>query len=72
MAYATTWINLENIIQSETNKPVTKRQLLNEPTYLRYLVKLIETESREFPGGPVVRTSYSHCRGAEFNPWSGN
>ena len=26
----------------------------------------------EFPGGPVIRTLYSHCRGCGFNPWSGN
>ena len=26
----------------------------------------------EFPGGPVVRTLHSHCRGPGFDPWSGN
>ena len=26
---------------------------------------------REFPGGPVVRTPCSHCRGPRFNLWSG-
>ena len=25
-----------------------------------------------FPGGPVVKTLHSHCRGCEFNPWSEN
>ena len=26
----------------------------------------------KFPGGPVVRTRHSHCRGPGFDPWSGN
>ena len=26
---------------------------------------------REFRGGPAVRTLYFHCRGHEFNLWSG-
>ena len=30
-----------------------------------------EHGQREFPGGPVVRTLHSHCRGPGFNPWSG-
>ena len=25
----------------------------------------------DFPGGPVVKTPSSHCRGHEFQPWSG-
>ena len=29
-------------------------------------------EYGEFPGGPVVRTPHFHCRGPQFNPWSGN
>ena len=27
---------------------------------------------RDFPGGPVVGTLPSQCRGGRFNPWSGN
>ena len=27
---------------------------------------------RDFPGGPLVRTPRSHCRGHRFDPWSGN
>ena len=27
---------------------------------------------RDFPGGPLVKTSCSQCRGRGFNPWSGN
>ena len=30
------------------------------------------TQDREFPGGPVVRTSHSHCQGPGFKLWSGN
>ena len=26
----------------------------------------------DFPGGPVVKTQSSQCRGPGFNPWSGN
>ena len=26
----------------------------------------------EFPGSPVVRTLFFHCRGPGFNPWLGN
>lgn len=26
----------------------------------------------EYPGGPVVRTLHSHCRGHGFCPWLGN
>ena len=25
----------------------------------------------DFPGGEVIRTSWFHCRGHEFDPWSG-
>ena len=31
-----------------------------------------KTSSRDFAGGPVVRTLRSHCQGSGFNPWSGN
>ena len=27
---------------------------------------------RDFPGGPVVKTPHSQCRGHGFHPWSGN
>ena len=36
LQYVTTWINLEYIMLSE-NKPVTKRQILYDSTYMRYL-----------------------------------
>ena len=26
----------------------------------------------DFSGGEVIRTSWFHCRGHEFDPWSGN
>ena len=29
-------------------------------------------ESWDFPGGPVVKTPHSQCRGPGFDPWSGN
>ena len=33
---------------------------------------IIKKSTREFPGGPVVRTQRSHYRGPGFDPWSGN
>ena len=27
---------------------------------------------RAFPGGPLVTTQHSQCRGPGFHPWSGN
>ena len=26
----------------------------------------------DFPGGPVVKTPHSQCRGPRYNSWSGN
>lgn len=34
-------------------------------------VCVVKLKFREFPGGPVVRTSNFHCRGHRLNPWSG-
>ena len=31
-----------------------------------------QKEHRDFPGGPVGKTSHSQCRGPGFYPWSGN
>ena len=33
---------------------------------------LLKKESWDFPGGTVVKTPWSQCRGPGFNPWSGN
>ena len=38
---------------------------------MRYLFKTI-LPIQDFPGGPVVKTPRSQCRGPGFNPWSGN
>ena len=32
----------------------------------------LETDFRDFPRGPVVKTPHSHYRGRGFNPWLGN
>ena len=32
----------------------------------------INKMSRDFPGGSVVKTLNSQCRGLKFDPWSGN
>ena len=31
-----------------------------------------ETDARDFPGGPLVKTLCLHCRGHSFHLWSGN
>ena len=31
-----------------------------------------QSQSREFPGDPVVRTLHFQCRRLRFDPWSGN
>ena len=36
LTHATTWMNLEDI-DAEWNKPVTKRQILYDYTYMSYL-----------------------------------
>ena len=36
-------------------------------TYLMFKKK----RSRDFPGGPVVKTPLFHCRGHGFDPWLG-
>ena len=33
---------------------------------------LVKHLSRDFPGGPVVKTLCFHRRGCGFDPWSGN
>ena len=32
----------------------------------------VQSSSRDFPGGPVLRTACFHCRGCGFYPSSGN
>ena len=42
-------------------------------TRLCYMVQLIlRKRAWDFPGGPVVKTPHSQCRGLRFNPWFGN
>ena len=36
------------------------------------LKSLVRLKIRDFPGGPVVKTLLSQCRGHGFNPLSGN
>ena len=37
LIYATTWMNLENIMNSGDIKPVTEGHILYDSTYMRYL-----------------------------------
>ena len=32
----------------------------------------VKSETRDFPGGPVVKTLFSQCRGHGLDAWSGN
>ena len=32
----------------------------------------VKIQNKDFPGGPVTKTSCSQCRGPAFNHWSGN
>ena len=32
----------------------------------------LKMKGKNFPGGAVVKTLSSQCRGPGFNPWSGN
>ena len=34
--------------------------------------ELSKSKARDFPGGPVVKTPSSQCRGPRFDPWSVN
>ena len=45
-------------------KGVLKGKLMVVNTYIK--------SKGDFPGGPVVKTPCSQCRGHGFNPWSGN
>ena len=42
----------------------------NKNTQTTVTVK--EREGKDFPGGAVVKTLSSQCRGPGFNPWSGS
>ena len=41
-------------------------------SFLTCKMGLIKVPSWDFPGGPVVKTPRSQCRGPGFDPWSGN
>ena len=48
---------------------IRKRNYENNPIY--NCIKK-PNQTRDFPGGPVVKTPCFQCRGHEFDPWSGN
>ena len=39
---------------------------------LDFSVIMWRVRMKAFPGSPVVKSLSSHCRGHEFDPWSGN
>ena len=48
---------------------VEVKSLILDLLSLRYVLNI---NQRDFPGGAVVKTPHSQCRGPRFNPWSGN
>ena len=66
LPYATTWMDLEGIMLSE-KKLDRERQILYNFTYMWNLKK----QNRDFPGGPVVKTPFFHCRRHGFDPCQG-
>ena len=51
----------------------TLRKLGREGNFLKLVKNIYKNPTTgDFPGGPVVKTQHSQCRGPGFNPWSGN
>ena len=64
--------NLLNIFRDETQTfQEIKLRSLNK-FYRNNVTSLQKTWSRDFPGGPVVKTPCSQIRGPGFDCWSGN
>ena len=51
---------------------VLASSLENEGMQWRENTVNLKEKSQDFPGGPVVKTPHSQCRGPRFNSWSGN
>ena len=54
----------------------TAREFLGSTNFFIMMPKQLKGKrivfSGDFPGGPVVKTPYFHCRGHGFHPRSGN
>ena len=49
-----------------------RKQITNIRNESRGISKDIKRIMRDFPGGSVVKTPRSQCRGPGFDPWPGN
>ena len=59
-------MNLRDMIFSK------RRKTQNSIYFMVPFIRSSKTgKTREFPGGPVVRTLSFHCQGRRFSPWSG-
>ena len=60
---------LTGLARATVTRQVRMRSFMVVKTYGR---KQNKKHQGDFPGGPVVKTLHSQCRGPGFNPWSGN
>ena len=74
------WVSAGYLVKSLTcmemhrsrNQKGGRRGFRQEIQVITELHKCTSELSRDFPGGPVVKTPHSQCRGPGFDPWSGN
>ena len=64
-------IEIKAMLRSTKNRiKVTKKK---DKDYTNSPSKVLQANNnRDFPGNPVVKTTYFHCQGPRYNPWSGN
>ena len=66
--------DLEILLSRDNTATSSPFILTNEATsdliFPFVLIKM--RQERDFPGGPVVKTSRFRCRGHGFDPWLGN
>ena len=62
------------LFQEEYLYPVAgeNQVAVTEPPHWLLLFPLVEMESWDFPGTPVVKTLCFSCKGHRFDPWSGD
>ena len=59
------------LLDSSTRKPYSHLISNSTPSKPNSLSFFKNTNNRDFPGGPVVRTPCFHCRGPRFDLWLG-
>ena len=47
-------------------------KLTQHKSTLLHFTSILKKAYRDFPGGTMVKTPRSQCRGPRFDPWSGN